>query len=121
MGGSAVIRSSRVGAFPNFRLPGTLTTLPELSPNPLQGTKYTQKVLLQTENNLKTGKTDFHGFLRIVDNYAGFGQKELIKGKDGLTRIKIFLEGGYKGQDGYFEWIIEADKSVNHRIFIPNS
>ena len=28
----------------------------KLSPNPLLGTKYSQKVLLQMENNLKTGK-----------------------------------------------------------------
>ena len=69
------------------------------------------------KNNLKTGKPDFHGFPQIVDNYATFGQKELIKGRDGITRVKISLEGSYKGQDGYFEWIIESNKSVNHRIF----
>ena len=64
--------------------------------------------------------TDFHGFPRIVDNYAKLGRKELIQGGDEITRIKINLEGGYKGIDGYFEWIIEADGLINHRIFIPN-
>lgn len=72
------------------------------------------------ENNLKTGQPDFHGFPKIVDNYASKGQRELIKGKDGLTRTKITIDGGYKGLDGHFEWIIEADSSVNHRLFIPN-
>jgi hypothetical protein len=68
-----------------------------LPSNPLQGTKYTRKVLLQMENNLKTGKPDLHGFPKIVDNYAGLGRRELIKGKDGISRMKISLEGGYKG------------------------
>jgi hypothetical protein len=34
--------------------------------------------------------------------------------------VKIALEGSYKGEDGHFEWILEANNSVNHRIFIPN-
>lgn len=71
------------------------------------------------EKNLKTGKTDSHGFPKIVDNYAGLGKKEFILGRDGLNRTKIMLEGGYKGQNGYFEWIIEANDTINHRIFIP--
>ncbi len=91
-----------------------------ISSNPLQGTRYTEKTLLQMRKKLKTGEPDFHGFPQIVDNYAGLGRKELIKGKDGLNRTKIYLDGGYKGQDGYFEWIIEADQTINHRLFISN-
>jgi hypothetical protein len=91
-----------------------------LPSNPLHGTRYSKKVLLQMEKNLKTGQPDFHGFPKIVDNYANLGQRELIKGKDGLIRTKINLDGGYKGLDGHFEWIIEADSSVNHRLFVPN-
>jgi len=101
----------------NFRNTNILRYTP---PNPLHGTRYSKKVLIQMEHNLKTGQPDFHGFPRIVDNYANFGQKELIKGNDGFNRVKISLDGGYKGLDGYFEWIIEVDKSVNHRLFIPN-
>ncbi len=97
----------------------TAKAISRIPSNPLEGAKYTRKVLLQMENNLKTGKPDFHGFPRIVDNYAGLGKTELIKGKDGLTRVKISLEGSYKGQDGCFEWILESDRSINHRIFIP--
>lgn len=73
------------------------------SKNPLIGTKYTKKVLFQMEKNLKTGKPDFHGFLKIVDNYAGLGTKEILKGKDGITRIKISLDGSCNGIDGSFE------------------
>lgn len=95
-------------------------TVSRLPSNPLQGTKYTQKVLRQMQPNLKTGHPDFHGFPHIVDNYANLGRKELITGRDGITRIKVSLEGGYQGQEGCFEWIVESDKLVNHRLFIPN-
>jgi hypothetical protein len=55
-----------------------------------------------------------------VDNYATIGRKELITGRDGIKRTKISVEGGYQGLEGCFEWIVEADKSVNHRLFLPN-
>jgi hypothetical protein len=89
--------------------------------NHLYGTRYSKKVLLQMENNLKTGQPDFHGFPKIVDNYAILGRRQLIKGRDGFTRTKITLDGGYKALDGHFEWIIEADSTVNHRLFVPKS
>ena len=105
------------------RIPGQVSKIVKhmspLSPNPLSGTKYSRKVLFQMEHNLKTGSPDFHGFPKIVDNYANLGQRELIKGKDGINRIRVSLDGGYKGSDGCFEWIIESDKSVNHRLFVP--
>lgn len=47
-------------------------------------------------------------------------EKELIAGRGGISRVKISLKGAYKGQEGHFEWILEADRSVNHRFFIPN-
>jgi RHS repeat-associated protein len=97
-----------------------LKTISRLPLNPLQGTGYSKKVLFQMEHNLKTGQPDFHGFPKIVDNYANLAQRELIKGKDGINRLKITLNGGYKNLDGHFEWIIEADKSVNHRLFVPD-
>jgi len=87
--------------------------------NPLKGTKYTRKVFAQMEKTLKTGRPDFHGFPRIVDNYACLGKQECIKGSDGIMRLKVNLEGGYQGYDGFFEWIIEENRSVNHRVFIP--
>lgn len=87
--------------------------------NPLQGTRYSSKVLEQMQPNAKTGHPDFHGFPRIVDNYADIGQKELIVGKDGHIRTKISVEGGYQGRDGTFEWILESDDFVNHRLFVP--
>lgn len=90
----------------------------KISENPLQGTRYTQKVLRQMQPTLKTGYPDFHGFPRIVDNYANLGAEELICGRDGVNRLRISLKGGYQELDGHFEWIIEADKSINHRLFV---
>lgn len=120
LGGAAIIRASRIRTFPNFQLGATPKLSSNISESPLKNTRYTKKVLAQMERNLKTGQTDFHGFPRTVDNYAGLGKKELIQGRDGLTRMKVTVKGAYKGKSGIFEWIVEADGSINHRIFIPN-
>jgi hypothetical protein len=57
--------------------------------NPLYGTKYTPKVMNQMAPNPKTGLPDNHGFPIIVDNYAGQGTTTMIKGRDGLLRVKV--------------------------------
>jgi hypothetical protein len=88
--------------------------------NPLKGTSYTPKVIKDMQLNAKTAKPDFHGFPRIVDNYAGYGRVESITGRDGITRTKVTLPGGYQNKEGHFEWIIETDNTINHRLFIPN-
>jgi len=67
--------------------------------------------------NLKTAKPDNHCFPQIVDNYAKYGKIEKIVGRDGIFRTKITLEGSYIKNDGYFEWIVEPDNSINHRFF----
>ncbi len=86
--------------------------------NPLKDTVYSPKVLRQMRVNARTAQPDFHAFPRIVDRYAGFGRRELIRGRDGLSRTKITLPGGYQDKNGYFEWIIESNNTINHRIFI---
>jgi hypothetical protein len=68
--------------------------------------------------NSKTAQTDFHGFPRVVDNYAKFGRIESLVGRDGISRTKISLPGGYRGREGNFEWIVEVDKTINHRLFV---
>lgn len=101
-------------------MPNSLNTEFTITPNPLEGTKYTSKVLQQMKPNLKTGYTDFHGFLEIVDNYAGLGSRQYITGRDNIERIKISLDGAYRGIEGNFKWLIEPDMSINHRLFVPN-
>lgn len=67
-----------------------------------------------------TARSDFHGFPRVVDNYAQLGRRQTFIGGDGVSRVKVSLDGGYFGKEGHFEWIIEPNKSVNHRLFVPN-
>jgi len=47
------------------------------------------------------------------------GKKELILGNDAIIRMKISLKGGYKNREGYFEWIVEPNRQINHRLFVP--
>ncbi|MBS0621410.1 MAG: hypothetical protein JSR80_00405 [Verrucomicrobia bacterium] len=49
--------------------------------------------------NPKTAQPDFHGFPKIVDNYANIGRSEALVGRDGLTRTKVTLPGGYQGRE----------------------
>ncbi len=91
-----------------------------LFPNPLNGTNYTAKVINDMRLNGKTGRPDFHGFPRIIDNYAKFGRTGTIIGRDGIKRTKLTLPGAYQGKEGCFEWIIEPDQTINHRLFLPN-
>ncbi|MCH9625856.1 MAG: hypothetical protein S4CHLAM123_10400 [Chlamydiales bacterium] len=88
--------------------------------NPLEGTKYTQKVLQQMRPNLNTGFSDFHGFPQVVDNYARFGKKRTIIGRDGIERTKISIHGCYQKRYGHFEWMVEPNLNINHRLFIPD-
>ena len=91
----------------------------QINLNPLMGTSYTPKVIKDMSLNAKTALPEFHGFPKIVDNFAGLGRTDLIIGRDGITRTKVSLSGGYQGREGYFEWIIEPDKTINHTLFLP--
>ncbi len=90
-----------------------------LKAKPLQGTRYTGKVRQQMRINMKDGQADFHGFPLEVDNFAGLGKTRTIRGGDGVARTRVQLQGSYKGRNGSFEWIIEPDGTVNHRLFVP--
>jgi RHS repeat-associated protein len=88
--------------------------------NLLRGTRYSDKVRQQMRPHPRTGLPDNHGFPLEVDNFAGEGTVRQIIGGDGVARNKIELRGSYKGRDGTFEWIVEPDGSVNHRLFVPD-
>ena len=82
--------------------------------NPLKGTRYTDKVL----GDMKRG--DYHSFPNIVDNFGGLGKVRNIVGGDGVMRTKVEISGAYRGKSGIFEYIIESDGYINHRLFKPN-
>ncbi|NNM43450.1 MAG: hypothetical protein HKM07_03825 [Chlamydiae bacterium] len=92
--------------------------LQSLPNNPLKGTSYSEKVYDQMRLNKSSALPDFHAFPLEVDNYAGLGKMEKFVGGDGIFRTKITLEGAYQGKEGYFEWIIEPDNTIKHRLFI---
>ena len=78
------------------------------------GTKYTDKVLGQMNQG------DFHAFPESVKGFQDAGQLSKLTGGDGVVRDMLKIPGGYKGKDGIFEFIKEADGSINHRLFRPN-
>ena len=75
------------------------------------GTRYTSKVLGQMKNS------DFHAFPESVRAFQSNGVRSTIKGGDGITREMLRIPGGYRGKTGYFEFIKEADGTINHRLF----
>ena len=87
--------------------------LQDFAKNPLKEVRYTDKVQGQMKQDI------YHGFPKEVDNFGGLGKSSQITGRDGIVRTKVELEGGYNNKDGVFEWIIEADGRVNHRLFVP--
>lgn len=65
-------------------------------------------------------KGDFHGFPESVKAFEADGIVTTIKGGDGVTRQMLKIPGEYGGKKGSFEFIKEADGSINHRLFRPN-
>jgi hypothetical protein len=80
--------------------------------NPLDGTKYTDKVKRQMSGN----DLD-HNFPSLIDKQADAAMVRKITGGDGIERTKVELPGSINGKDGNFSWIIEPNKTVNHRQF----
>lgn len=78
------------------------------------GTKYTSKVWKQMQLG------DMHAFPEGVVGFEKYGIRTTIKGGDGIERQMLKIPGSYKNKDGFFEFIKEADGSINHRLFRPN-
>ena len=80
--------------------------------NPLDGTTYTQKVKSQMN-----GADLDHNFPSLIDKLADGAKTKKITGGDGVDRVKVELPGSINGKDGNFSWIIEPNKTINHRQF----
>jgi filamentous hemagglutinin len=78
------------------------------------GTRYTQKVLAQM------AQEDMHGFPESVRAFECSGVVSKLTGGDGIVRDMLKIPGSYKGKDGFFEFIKEADGTINHRFFREN-
>ncbi|WP_314576035.1 hypothetical protein [Enterococcus gilvus] len=62
---------------------------------------------------------DYHGFPESVDAFGSEGKISKRTGGDGIVRTKVEISGAYKGKNGIFEYIIEPNGNINHRLFKP--
>ena len=81
------------------------------SQNPLSEIKYTDKVKAQMT------QSDMHGFPKVVDNYGYMGTQSQIRGGDGRIYTRLEIYGSYKGYDGSFVYIWDANNMYYHRFF----
>ena len=56
---------------------------------------------------------DLHSFPRSVEGFQGAGQVNKIIGGNGATREILKISGSFKGKEGVFEFIKEADGMIN--------
>ncbi|MDX2186226.1 MAG: RHS repeat-associated core domain-containing protein [Opitutaceae bacterium] len=80
-----------------------------------EGTKYTTKVLRQMEG----GAGEFHSFPRAVEAFENSGTVRWVRGGDNVVRDMLEIPGSYGGRDGAFQFIKNADGTINHRLFVP--
>ncbi len=84
----------------------------------LNSGKYSSAVI---KKSLKD--TGFHNFHPALDGFMKYGQKSWPIQGDGKSRMMIRLEGYMRGNQnwykGNFEWMIDADSTISHRVFIP--
>ena len=86
------------------------------SNNPLEDINYSSRVKGMMSNN---ENDPFHAFPEAVDAFGDTAKESIIIGGDGIPRTKYELDGWYRGKEGTFEYIVESDKSSNHRLFRP--
>ena len=91
--------------------------VPHVAADFFAGTRYSPKVVTQMRVVGKDGLPDSHGFPESVKAFQADGQLSKVTGGDGLVRDLLKIPGGYKGKEGFFEFIKEADGEINHRFF----
>ena len=78
------------------------------------GTSYSAKVLRQMSSG------DLHAFPESVTAFESSGRTFWRRGGDGVKRLWLEIPGTYRGHEGVFQFIKEADGTINHRRFVPN-
>jgi hypothetical protein len=109
----------------------TLYSLPARAVAPksfFEGTRYSEKVLEQ----MRRGAGEFHSFPESVTALESVGTVKRITGADGVVREMLEIPGSYatpgngtngggRWLQGVFQFIKEADGTINHRLFVPKS
>ena len=85
-----------------------------------KGRKISNPIVKSTRIGNANKLDPHHAFPNIIDNYAGKAKTFSLKGADGKTRELYQIKGSLRGKDGIFEWILDKEKGVTHRRFIPN-
>ncbi len=89
--------------------------------------KFGKPILNSVNTGRRTGSAAYkslnaideqHYFSKIVDNYASYADKFILKGGDGIKRNLYQIGGSLRGEAGVFEWLVESAEVV-HRRFIP--
>jgi hypothetical protein len=79
-----------------------------------QGAKYSPKVLKQ----MSKGDDIYHAFPTSVDVFATkYGRWSSKVGADGKSYQWLEMGGSYGGRTGTFEYIKDANGTINHRYF----
>ena len=98
--------------------------LARMTNNDIDATRATKKVTNPIVRSSRVGKATkldaHHAFPDIIDNYAGKAKTFSLKGADGKKRKLYQIKGSLNGKNGIFEWILDKEKGVTHRRFIPN-
>jgi filamentous hemagglutinin len=79
---------------------------------------------------MRRGPGEFHSFPESVKAFEGAGTVRTITGGDGVARQMLEIPGSYATpgnvlngggvwRDGVFQFIKEADGTINHRLFVP--
>lgn len=63
------------------------------------------------------GKDTDQNFPSLVYKQVDAASVKKITRRDRIERAKVELPGSINGKDGNFSWIIEPDKTINHRQF----
>lgn len=106
-----------VGAAEGVVAAGESATARETAKSFFDGTRYSRKVLQQMEG----GVGEFHSFPEAVKTFESTGITRNISGGDGVVREMLEIPGSYGSREGVFQFIKEADGTINHRLFVSKA
>ena len=82
--------------------------------NPLARVTYSDAVISKM-SNAPIG--EYHNFSMIIDNFGSSGRMIHKVGGDGAKYIYLTIEGSFTKTPGVFEYIIDTNNQVTHRLF----
>ena len=112
-GESGLLSGAVAGAFKAYAGATSAAKASATTEDFFAGARYTDKVVGQMK------QADLHAFPESVKAFQDAGQVSKLTGGDGVARELLRIPGEYRGKQGAFEFIKEADGAINHRLFKP--